>query len=179
MADEEEFWSFSLAVYDRAKETALVLQDRHGLDVNLLLFCCWTASEGHSLSERDAREIVDAIRPWRENVVEPLRAARRWLKNVDRPTGTQTLRRRVLDLELEGERLQQSLITLTAMDMAHARADAGAELAAANLDSYRRAVEIPATEDAINLLASFVARVFPKADVKVIVAKFGYPDVLD
>jgi uncharacterized protein (TIGR02444 family) len=179
MADDDEFWNFSLTVYDRAKETALALQDRHGLDVNFLLFCCWRASEGYSLSERDARAIVDATRPWWENVVEPLRSARRWLKNVDRPSGTESLRQRILELELDGERLEQSLITLTAMDMANTRADAGAELAAANLDSYRRVARVPATEEVFDLLSRFVASVFPDADVKAIVAKLGYPGVLE
>jgi uncharacterized protein (TIGR02444 family) len=179
MTDDDVFWKFSLDVYDRAKEAALGLQDRHGLDVNLLLFCCWRASEGYSLSQRDARAIVDATRPWRENVVEPLRSARRWLKNVDRPSGTESLRQRILELELDGERLEQSLITLTAMDMANTRADVGAELAAANLDSYRRVARVPATAEVIDLLSSFVVSVFPEADVKAIVARFGIPGVLD
>ena len=38
---DNPFWNYSLALYARAEvaKTCLALQDRLGLDVNLLLFC--------------------------------------------------------------------------------------------------------------------------------------------
>ena len=42
------FWSFSLAVYSDTAVQAecLDLQDRHGIDVNLLLFCAYVGAVG-------------------------------------------------------------------------------------------------------------------------------------
>ena len=42
------FWAFSLEFYARpgVAEACLALQDRHGLDVNILLLCCWLGWSG-------------------------------------------------------------------------------------------------------------------------------------
>ncbi|HEY9550471.1 MAG TPA: TIGR02444 family protein, partial [Kiloniellaceae bacterium] len=49
--EETPFWQFSGAVYARrgVAEACLALQQRHGLDVNLLLFCAWAGSNGRRL----------------------------------------------------------------------------------------------------------------------------------
>ena len=46
--EETPFWQFSGAVYAHpgVAEACLDLQDRHGLDVNLLLFCAWAGVQG-------------------------------------------------------------------------------------------------------------------------------------
>ena len=76
------FWDFSLALYAApgVAEACLALQDRHGADVNLLLFCCWAGARGHALEETELDRLMAAAAPWQERVVAPLRAARRWLK---------------------------------------------------------------------------------------------------
>ena len=40
------FWDFTLQVYGRegVSPAVIALQDTHRLDVDILLFCCWTGS---------------------------------------------------------------------------------------------------------------------------------------
>ena len=43
-----DFWRTSLELYARegVSRALIALQDRRGADVNLLLYCCWTARSG-------------------------------------------------------------------------------------------------------------------------------------
>jgi uncharacterized protein (TIGR02444 family) len=47
-----EFWEFSLATYktDGVAEAALAVQDQMGLDINLILYASWLASQGLKLT---------------------------------------------------------------------------------------------------------------------------------
>ncbi|QCG96555.1 TIGR02444 family protein [Azospirillum sp. TSA2s] len=99
------FWDFSLAVYGRPGVPAccLALQDRRGVDVNVLLFAAWAGLEcGVRLSAGDLARIDGAVSGWREEMVRPLRALRRRAKAED-----DTLYRRMKAAELEAERVQQ------------------------------------------------------------------------
>lgn len=144
MSDAEDFWNHAVSVYDRTRETCLALQDDLGFEVNLLLFCCWRGSLGSGLDAAALSRIVDACADWRGNVVGPLRGARRWLKNRSAPEGAEDLRRRILELELESERMLQGLIVDAAgpavrrpgIDTAGAR-----RIAEENLTLYRNLVE--------------------------------------
>ena len=111
-ASQADFWAFSLAVYDRpgVAPACLALQDRHGLDVNLLLFCCWTAANGVALDQRSLGAAAAAVAGWRNQIVRPLRSLRQRLKRgiAGFPEDDiAALRRRILEAELEAERLEQ------------------------------------------------------------------------
>jgi uncharacterized protein (TIGR02444 family) len=113
------FWAFSLAVYtsDGVAEECLGLQERLGLDVNLLLFAAYMgAVEGVRLDERDLAGANTAVAEWHAEIVRPMRAARRALKgpaaNTDDPLqpATATLRLQVKRAELEAEKLEQAML---------------------------------------------------------------------
>lgn len=132
----ESLWRFAVAVYGRPgiADLCLDLQDRHGVDVPLLLWAAWTgAVRGHALTGADLAAALAATAPWRRDVVAPLRAVRRRLKAGPSPIAptpeTDALRERVKALELEAERLQ---LTALAGHPAWVRdgGDAGAALAA-------------------------------------------------
>ena len=55
------FWDFSLAVWGReaVEPACLDLQERHGLDVNLLLFCGWAGRRGRALDDADIARLID------------------------------------------------------------------------------------------------------------------------
>ena len=59
-------WDFSLALYARpgAAEACLALQERHGTDVNLLLFCCWAGSRGRGLSGAELAGLIAVVSEW-------------------------------------------------------------------------------------------------------------------
>ena len=113
---DHPFWDYSLALYGRpaVKEACLRLQDGPGLDVNLILFACWTASRGGRLSPGDWRRLIDGGAAWRGNVAEPLRAVRRYLKTAADAPRAAGLRERVLALELDAEHTAQLAIAALA-----------------------------------------------------------------
>lgn len=110
---ESAFWDFSLAVYGRpgVADCCLALQDRHGLDVNLLLYCLWTAASGRGpLDEAAVAAARTAAEAWREQVIVPLRAVRRHLKPAaEGPDAAivQPCRESVKAAELAAEHAQQ------------------------------------------------------------------------
>ena len=100
-----DFWSFGLALYDRSAPLCLELQDRGGRDVNLLLLCCWCGMvRGLALQAADLAALEAALEPWRSEVVQPLRAVRRFLKGDSLAAG---LREQVKAAELAAERVAQ------------------------------------------------------------------------
>jgi uncharacterized protein (TIGR02444 family) len=105
-----EFWRFSLALYagPGVAPACIELQDRHGKDVNVALYCCWLGASGRGRLTRDALDAADrAVTPWRERVVERLREARRAIKAAVLP-GSEGLYAKAKAAELEAERLLQS-----------------------------------------------------------------------
>jgi uncharacterized protein (TIGR02444 family) len=76
-------WNFAVVVYGRegVSQECLALQERFGLDVNLLLFGAYTgAVEGLALGGSDLATAVSSVRNWHEDVVRSLRRARQTLK---------------------------------------------------------------------------------------------------
>ncbi len=114
---ENPFWAFSLTLYVRQGVTAacLDLQDRRDLDVNLLLFCCWAGSQGRALSGPEIGDLIAAARDWRDQVVRPLRGARRWLKGRTLGLGNAVpeLREDIKARELAAEAIQQDILHKT------------------------------------------------------------------
>lgn len=126
----EAFWRFSLAFYARPgmADALIGLQDRAGLDVNLVLFAMWRgALHGQRLHASEMRAFEAAIAPLRREIVAPLRALRRRLKS-EGDADIQALRRRILGLELTAERATQSrLATIEAAPQSEADRCAAAE----------------------------------------------------
>jgi len=142
------FWDYALALYgDAAVEAAcLELQRRHGLDVNIVLLCCWQASMGGALDAGSLERAQEAVASWHAEVVRPLRALRQRLKvrlaqpepgsiAARWPELAGALRNGALALELDGERLAQ--LALAEVLAGHpASAPPGVALAGANLGRY-------------------------------------------
>ena len=73
---DEAFWRFSLAFYARpgVADALIALQDRAGLDVNLMLFALWLgALHGQRFTRAEMRAAEAAIAPLRREIVAPLR----------------------------------------------------------------------------------------------------------
>lgn len=115
MADVSPFWTFSLSLYRTPGVPAacIALQDECGVDVNVLLFALWLASQGRALKPHDLAQADSAVAAWREEAVRPLRAARRFLKEAPAAfdaVASAALRDKVKAAELESERLQQEAL---------------------------------------------------------------------
>ena len=161
------FWDYALELYRRegVEAACLKLQQRHGLDVNIVLFCCWLASRGIAADEGSLGRIAEAAKNWQEEFVRPLRALRSRLKAAlaePRPGSiparwpdlVAALRRRALALEIDGERLEQLLLAERAADLA-ATAAPGVALASANLRRYWRFAALDRQPLATLLQAAF------------------------
>lgn len=147
---DNPFWEFSLAVYGRAGVAAacLSLQDRRGLDVNLVLFCCWAGCGGRQLDDADLARLITAAGPWQTHVVAPLRAARRWLK-TEAPESD--LRQRLQTVELEAEAIEQRRLHDTLPLVAGPGAPG---LAAGNMLAYLAVQDVaPEAADVVDLAA--------------------------
>jgi uncharacterized protein (TIGR02444 family) len=109
-AAAEGFWRFSLRAYARpgVAEALIGLQDRLGHNVNLMLFGLWLGvCEGRRLDAAALKRAQAALAPLHDKVVLPLRRLRGQLKDDPDPD-IQSLRRRVLALELAAERRVQA-----------------------------------------------------------------------
>ncbi|MBL8224019.1 MAG: TIGR02444 family protein [Chromatiales bacterium] len=159
--DAPALWPWSLATYGRAgfSAAALELQDRHGLDVNILLYCLWAGLVHRALLGEDGvRAALVATRAWQAEVVLPLRAARRWLKGRVHPESelAAALRRRVADAELDAERGEQALLAALALPAERAADPLAA--AAVNLRAYARAAGLgPAADGTLGRALSLAA----------------------
>lgn len=109
---DNAFWQFSLAVYRApgVAEECLAVQEKYGVDVNMLLFCAWLAVACKVALTRSEIEAIGArVGEWHEHVVKPLRGVRRYMKNV--PGGdAAVLRTRVKAAELEAEQVEQAML---------------------------------------------------------------------
>ena len=115
---ESPLWRFSLAVYRATgvQEECLDVQERFGVDVNLLMLCAYIgAVEGAVLSASDIADALEESGAWHGNVVKTLRQVRRTLK----PWGAgqeplarvvETLRTKVKGAELESEQIEQAMM---------------------------------------------------------------------
>jgi uncharacterized protein (TIGR02444 family) len=115
---ESPLWRFSLAVYRGAgvQEECLDVQERHGVDVNLLMLCAYVgAIEGAVLSASDVAEALEASGAWHGNVVKALRQVRQTMKPWGAGEGTfsrvvEAVRVKVKGAELESEQIEQAMM---------------------------------------------------------------------
>lgn len=112
------------------------------------------------MSHADIGQLETAIAPWRDNVVRPLRAVRRWLKHQAdlAAADVQSLRSSVLAREIEAEALQQQLMERVLL------VDAGSpdiEAAADNLLRYMEFCRVVVDAQCIAALSTVLDQAFP------------------
>ena len=102
------FWTFSLALYDQPGVAAacIELQDRHGLDVNLVLFACYASARGIRLAPADIDVLEDTVADIRETLVKPVRVLRRHASEL----GESDVKQALLSAELAAEEAQQAIM---------------------------------------------------------------------
>ena len=142
-------WSFSLEVYANGavQDACLNLQERHGLDVNILLLCCWLALRHKRIDGAEFDVVLAHTTEWQCNVVVPLRKIRRHIKSGVGliPNGdSEVLRVRIKSLELEAERIEQQQLEFTVLHKMELVSDGRdcSSLAISNLDAYFVALQI-------------------------------------
>jgi uncharacterized protein (TIGR02444 family) len=113
---EADSWAFALDIYAQpgVADACLKLQGEAGVDVMMFLMAAFAAVRHRVLlTASEIRELDEACRPWREQIVQPLRAIRVKLKTgpLPAPNGeTEPFRSTIKVAELGAERLQNRLM---------------------------------------------------------------------
>lgn len=139
------FKRFALELYRRAgvADACLDLQNRHDLDVNVVLFAAFVGgARGQTLTIADldlAQRRVDA---WHREVVRPLREVRQRLKTGPAPApndATGGLRRKLAQLEIEAEMIELDQLGALIPELHSPRStSSGAECATAAIETVIR-----------------------------------------
>lgn len=129
------FWLFSLRIYAEpvVAELCLRLQDEFGVNVNLLLFCCWLDVNGIDKGEHFLHSVEAAVKQWQTEVVQPLRRVRRWVDAGD-------FYQRLKAVELEAERLEQDML-YNAFCQATSKSGKGGDYLTQYLSQYQGVTE--------------------------------------
>ena len=137
------FWRFSIKFYQvpGVAPACIDLQDQAKVDVNVLFFLLWNATQSRALNADEVAKVEGMIGPWREMAVVPIRNVRRALKtppSVMAPEAAESLRTRIKAVELEAERLQQeALYGLAESSRLGRPAPSKTEAAADSISSYQ------------------------------------------
>jgi uncharacterized protein (TIGR02444 family) len=157
------FWRFSLRFYRQPEvaDACITLQEQAGVDVNLLLFLLWHATQKRALSTAEISELEGRIAPWRNTTVVPLRTMRRALKSPPALVGGATaelFRTKIKAAELEAERLQQEAMHELAVPSLLGKDAASLEAAArANMEAYAALCGAPLPSSASETLLAALA----------------------
>jgi len=170
-ATPHPFWNFSLEVYsgEGVARCCIDLQERHGLDVNVLLFCCWIGASGRGRLQADElKRLCGRIGNWQRDIVMPLRAARRRLatgENLPIPPdeAASALRRRIADAEIEAEHVEQLMLAESYAAPGNRDRPAKERLAAclANLGLYSQLLGIKVERRDRVAVATILSACFP------------------
>ena len=163
----ESFWDFSVDAYRKpgVADACLSLQERHGLDVNVLLLCCWFGCTRGVLDEHLWERVLAFSGPWAENVVRPLRAARTWMKHTGcalpeiSNDDCMSLREEIKRIELKAEQLQENSLQELAGDTAAKNLCLTSQIAftSLNFNNYLHHISIELDAESRSRLAHIVA----------------------
>ncbi|WP_052480819.1 TIGR02444 family protein [Gilvimarinus agarilyticus] len=76
-------WDFALELYQQPdiEVQSLQLQDEYGVRIPVLLFICWLDISGKRAGPEALETVLKKTAAWYQQVVVPLREARRWIKS--------------------------------------------------------------------------------------------------
>lgn len=164
------FWDFSLRVYasDGVAPACLRLQERHDVDVNLLLFSLWLGEAGRAPADAGQLErLRTLVADWHVKVVKHLRSLRRLMKTpfpgIDDGLA-QGLRARVQKAEIDAEHVEQIALWQAAEELpAAAPGDRPEATGLANAATYLRLIGARTGGQDAEDLRVILAAAFPDA----------------
>jgi uncharacterized protein (TIGR02444 family) len=134
--DKNEFWQFSLQLYAESgvAETCLKLQNQHGGQVNVILWCLWLGGRGITLTSELLLLAARQLQPWQQQATVPMRDIR---QNIKACAGADSLLyQQAKAFELELERYEQDLLWRLSPAAKGNGAGRGGVVAAHNLQIY-------------------------------------------
>ena len=166
-------WDFALVVYrrDGVADACLALQESHGVDVNVLLFCCWLGESGRgALAADEMATALALVDEWHQEVVRKLRAVRNRIKGglgkID-VEYSDPLRGRIMASELDAEHVEHMTL-MRAFERPAAEpmppAERRAKDAAGNVALYFDALGVTVAEAETTQLMTVLGGGFPDLD---------------
>lgn len=144
-------WRFAVRLYKQPKAASacLALQDRHGADVNLLIYCCWVGlSEAAPLARHRMEEILASVALWQRDVIVPLRGLRRRLKRAEFDAGqAATFRQQIAEFELDAEYLELRMLAAASRRPIRHRPAGAADRVQANVSAYLACIGVHGSVD--------------------------------
>ncbi|MEZ7491455.1 TIGR02444 family protein [Pseudoalteromonas distincta] len=113
LLNSDHFWQFACTLYAKPEQqiTLLALQNQQGKNVNLCLLLLYLDSLNLSVNAQQLNELIDAISEFDTHALQPMRAARSYLKaNQNTLSDYATIREELLSAELKLEKQQQHML---------------------------------------------------------------------
>lgn len=105
--DQQQFWSWSLAIYPAIKPVALHWQDRLAVNVNLMLLLLYLQRQQLSLQAAEIALLQQAVQVQQQLFTAPLRQIRRQLPAHLSESAATQFKQQLLQAELCSEQLEQ------------------------------------------------------------------------
>ena len=108
METDNLLWRFSNTIYSREGVSKILLyaQNKYLIDINMILYTAWLASINRSLTVEDIRAAEKLVKPWRTEIIVPIRKVRRSLKKTfDKNFLLESVRKLEIDAEKEQLRI--------------------------------------------------------------------------
>lgn len=164
------FFEWSCAVYRRpgVEPILLKLQDAHALDVNMVLWCLWTAENFEEPQSIVIRMAADQSERWNSETVAPIRNIRRKLKraSTEPDAAMEAFREQLKAAELKAEEIEHDdLEALAAREMVRRSApDDAPGRARRILAAYVRLTTAPNSPGfTVSLLEDLIALTFARS----------------
>jgi uncharacterized protein (TIGR02444 family) len=164
--------AFAITIYRKPEvaDACLTLQQALGVDVPVLLFCAWYACTRGELDDKMLAQVIESSRPFSLHVVQPLRQARRWMKQpadsqkaimmAANQEAWQFLREKIKSIEISAELLWlDALQNLTESQALRAKkTNLSEDNAMENMQRYCQTFKSAAERDAI-IVNALIARI--------------------
>ncbi|MEK7266631.1 MAG: TIGR02444 family protein [Pseudomonadota bacterium] len=166
------FWDWSVEFYaqEGVEPALLTLQDKHGLSVNMLLWCLWCGTYFETPGDLVIKKAVYTANWWSIAVTAPLREARRALKAppIRAPMeAANDLKEQILKGELSAEKIEQGALERLAVEtlVSAASVDGAAARGRKALAAYIRLTDAIKTPGfSVSLIENLIGLRFPASD---------------
>ncbi|MET6756896.1 MULTISPECIES: TIGR02444 family protein [Pseudoalteromonas] len=120
LLNSDHFWQFACTLYAKPDQqtTLLALQNQQGKNVNLCLLLLYLDSLNLSINTQQLNELTQVVSDFDTRALQPLRAARSYLKaNQNAISDYATIRAELLSAELKLEKQQQHMLIETVNEL--------------------------------------------------------------
>lgn len=162
-----EFWNYSTQIWTLPglETTCLELQNKHEVNVNILLYCCWTGDKNLSINDDDLQMLLDTTQPW-QTIIKPLRDSRKMMKQsllaMPSKMVDQTLKN-INEMELNAEHMEQLALekTLNLSSISPCSNQSNIECSLTNLMTYLSSIEsISSSDDLMRQLSELLNAIY-------------------